>query len=594
MRVWPVLLDSEPTFLGGLRGGVSLLGVPLGSHTVLGQLCSCLEKITPNAPIIVSSARNDAGYRRMVRAACPQARIIGARDELTDALAGFELSDALLILDPRCLPRRELEIAELIGRYAAGSWMCHYLVAFDTDVARTRERVSFDSAGEVRGVVRHYEPMTWSFIAGVAAAVVPVASGVLADGLIPSSLLELRRILTARGVPSRDVPIESGALDLTEEAGLLAANEQFIARAAPVNGPDHPSVPPLCVGDGHAIHPTARIVGPVVLHHDACIGEDATVLGPAVIGAGARIERGCVVAHATIGAECIVPAGTVVSDCVWFDSALHDFAMAIDRQALSYRDRLARIAIDTYRAAPEPPIGSRPMRLKRALDILFAALALLILSPILLVVAAIVPLDSSGPIFYGDEREGLRSRVFKCWKFRTMRVGAAAAQKDLKGSDQVDGPHFKMDRDPRVTRVGRILRTLNLDELPQLFNVLVGEMSLVGPRPSPFRENQVCVPWREARLSVRPGITGMWQVCRHDRSAGDFHQWIEYDLLYVQHMTFWLDLKILAATLLTLGGKAAHVPAKWLVGEAAVERAVAQAAQQTTRASSRTEQVLTT
>jgi lipopolysaccharide/colanic/teichoic acid biosynthesis glycosyltransferase len=90
-------------------------------------------------------------------------------------------------------------------------------------------------------------------------------------------------------------------------------------------------------------------------------------------------------------------------------------------------------------------------------------------------------------------------------------------------------------------------------------------MSLVGPRPSPFRENQVCVPWREARLSVRPGITGFWQVCRHDRSDGDFHQWIEYDLLYVQHQSFWLDMRILVATLLTLGGKAGHVGANWLI-----------------------------
>jgi hypothetical protein len=119
--------------------------------------------------------------------------------------------------------------------------------------------------------------------------------------------------------------------------------------------------------------------------------------------------------------------------------------------------------------------------------------------------------------------------------------------------------------------VGRVLRALNVDELPQLLNVLTGEMSLVGPRPSPFLENQVCVPWREARLSVRPGITGLWQVCRHNRDDGDFHQWIEYDLLYVQHTSFWLDLKILAATLATLGGKAGHIPAWRLVSSASTE-----------------------
>jgi lipopolysaccharide/colanic/teichoic acid biosynthesis glycosyltransferase len=121
-----------------------------------------------------------------------------------------------------------------------------------------------------------------------------------------------------------------------------------------------------------------------------------------------------------------------------------------------------------------------------------------------------------------------------------------------------------MHHDPRVTRVGRWLRRLNLDEIPQLFNVLTGEMSLVGPRPSPFRENQLCIPWREARLSVRPGITGLWQICRNNRSSGDFHQWIYYDLLYVRHMSLWVDIKILLATIYTLGGKG-HVPLSWVI-----------------------------
>ena len=115
-----------------------------------------------------------------------------------------------------------------------------------------------------------------------------------------------------------------------------------------------------------------------------------------------------------------------------------------------------------------------------------------------------------------------------------------------------------------MTHLGRILRATNLDELPQLINVLRGEMSLVGPRPSPFRENQICVPWRQGRLSVRPGVTGLWQICRRNRSSGDFHQWIEYDLLYVQQVSPWLDLKILLATAITLAGWV-PVPAAWLV-----------------------------
>jgi len=202
---------------------------------------------------------------------------------------------------------------------------------------------------------------------------------------------------------------------------------------------------------------------------------------------------------------------------------------------------------------------------KRALDAAASGIGLALLAPVFAITAVAIWLESKGPVFYGDKREGVDGRVFKCWKFRSMYTGAALAQRQLKSLDQTDGPHFKVDRDPRVTRVGRVLRALNLDEVPQLFNVLVGQMSLVGPRPSPFRENQVCVPWRAARLSVRPGITGFWQVCRHNRAAGDFHQWIEYDLLYVQHQSFGLDVKILAATAMTLGGKLRHVPASWLV-----------------------------
>jgi len=188
----------------------------------------------------------------------------------------------------------------------------------------------------------------------------------------------------------------------------------------------------------------------------------------------------------------------------------------------------------------------------------------ILLSPLLLLVALIVRLDSKGPIFYGDKREGFGGRVFRCWKFRTMIVDADARQRDLIAKNQMDGPQFKLDNDPRVTRLGRILRPLSIDELPQFFNVLFGQMSFVGPRPSPFRENQMCVPWREGRLSVRPGITGLWQVCRHDRSTGDFHQWIYYDLLYVRNMSLLVDLKIVLATIVTLGGKWS-VPLDWIL-----------------------------
>ena len=146
-----------------------------------------------------------------------------------------------------------------------------------------------------------------------------------------------------------------------------------------------------------------------------------------------------------------------------------------------------------------------------------------------------------------------------------MQRDAHQRQRALYATNVLDGPQFKLHNDPRVTRVGALLRATNIDELPQLINVLLGQMSLIGPRPSPFRENQICVPWRRARLSVRPGITGLWQICRDQRSEGDFHQWIAYDIMYVRHLSGWLDLKILLATILTLGGMW-RVPHEWIVG----------------------------
>lgn len=193
-----------------------------------------------------------------------------------------------------------------------------------------------------------------------------------------------------------------------------------------------------------------------------------------------------------------------------------------------------------------------------------SVIGLLVLSPLLLLVAILVKLDSRGPVLFAHGREGKGGREFPCLKFRTMVVGADRQQHALSAKNEVDGPQFKIEDDPRVTRLGRFLRTTNLDELPQLINVFLGHMSLVGPRPSPFRENQICVPWRQARLSVRPGITGLWQVCRSNRSAGDFNQWIYYDITYVRHFSFWLDLRILVATLLTFGGRWS-VPLMWMV-----------------------------
>ena len=397
---------------------------------------------------------------------------------------------------------------------------------------------------------RYYDAVTWPYIAGVAASLLP-PSCVPGAELVATSLSELRSRLAARGVPTRDLPIATNAFDLAEEEGLLALSERFVLDVAARR---RPSAGPLLVGNGQSIHPAARLVGPVVVQRDVVVEEHAVVLGPALLGAGARIGRGAIVTQALVGPGFVVPGEGRVHQ-----RALLDGYMERPRGTPRF---LGPAAGDEAPVAP--PARTRYIRAKRVVEVALAVLALVLLLPVLALIALVIVVDSPGPVLYAQDREGWRGRRFRCWKFRTMQVNAEARERELRAKSLVDGPQFKLARDPRLTRIGRFLRPTSLDELPQLLNVVRGEMALVGPRPSPFRENQLCVAWREGRLSVRPGITGLWQVCRHDRAAGDFHQWIEYDLLYVREMSLALDLRIMAATVFTVGGRRS-VPLSWML-----------------------------
>jgi len=186
---------------------------------------------------------------------------------------------------------------------------------------------------------------------------------------------------------------------------------------------------------------------------------------------------------------------------------------------------------------------------KRAFDVAFATAALCLALPLFPLVAAAILVEDGRPVFFAHRRETVGGREFPCLKFRSMRRDADAVKAKLALANQADGPQFFIEADPRVTRVGRILRKFHVDELPQFLNVLAGHMSIVGPRPSPYVENQFCPAWREARLSVRPGITGLWQVSRTRRRGLDFQEWIRFDLEYVARASWSLDLRIIARTI---------------------------------------------
>ena len=199
----------------------------------------------------------------------------------------------------------------------------------------------------------------------------------------------------------------------------------------------------------------------------------------------------------------------------------------------------------------EFPIGAFLM--KRGLDITLSSLALLVLSPLMLVIGLAVKFGSDGPIFYRAQRIGRKGRTFVCYKFRTMVVNADRMKADLEHMNEREGVLFKMTNDPRITRVGQMLRKYSLDEMPQFYNVVRGDMSLVGPRPPIASEvEQYDLPHLR-RLDVLPGITGLWQVeARQDPS---FDSYISLDTAYVENWSLWLDLKILARTVnVVLGG----------------------------------------
>ncbi len=193
------------------------------------------------------------------------------------------------------------------------------------------------------------------------------------------------------------------------------------------------------------------------------------------------------------------------------------------------------------------PTSEGRLLVKRLLDLSGAIVGLLLLAPILLTTALAIKITAPGPVFFSQIRSGRNGRKFRMHKFRSMVVNAEKLKKELEKFNEMDGPVFKMKHDPRITRVGRFIRKTSIDELPQLFNVLVGEMSLVGPRPPLPSEVEQYKPWQRRRLSVKPGITGPWQVS--GRNEIDFEEWMRMDLEYIDNWSLWLDLRIIFLTI---------------------------------------------
>jgi lipopolysaccharide/colanic/teichoic acid biosynthesis glycosyltransferase len=280
----------------------------------------------------------------------------------------------------------------------------------------------------------------------------------------------------------------------------------------------------------------------------------------ATVGRAVRFQRGV-----WTDPDSVIPLGTSFVDNVWIGAGRRleesDLVVgpAILWDAPESRPSIGGIRwreleqSELYTRPPQLRVRSSISRvLKRLFDIVFASLAILVTLPIYPFIMLAIFVEDGRPFFFGHRRETLSGREFPCLKFRSMRKDAEKIKAKLQQQNQADGPQFFIDNDPRLTRVGQFIRKTNIDELPQFWNVLLGHMSVVGPRPSPRKENQYCPSWREARLSVRPGITGLWQVNRTRIRGADFQEWIKYDIEYVENQSWMLDIQIIWKTILVL------------------------------------------
>jgi lipopolysaccharide/colanic/teichoic acid biosynthesis glycosyltransferase/UTP-glucose-1-phosphate uridylyltransferase len=314
--------------------------------------------------------------------------------------------------------------------------------------------------------------------------------------------------------------------------------------------------------DGKAqVSASAKVLAPTALGSGTRIGEEAIILGPSAIGSHCEIGPEVVVNECVILDNARISRGAYLNRCVISEGAvidswtqLHEMAVlktlsSPPEQTLCSLREQARRHPGKVVGALECQAGPKPFYqiVKRGLDVLLALIGLTITAPLMLIIALAIKLDSSGEVFFRQVRCGRGGRNFTMYKFRSMVQNSEDLKRELVDLNEVDGPMFKILRDPRITRVGKILRDTNLDELPQLYNVLKGDMSLVGPRPLSLDEMRYNPKWRDARLSVRPGMTGLWQVEAHSKLF--FTDWLVNDLEYVKQCSLGLDLKILFKTI---------------------------------------------
>ena len=307
------------------------------------------------------------------------------------------------------------------------------------------------------------------------------------------------------------------------------------------------------------LSPSCRLYGSVVIGEGVSLGEDVVVLGPSAIGPGCAIEPGAVINGCVLLGNNRIGRDVYLERCVVGRDTGVAAATVLHQTAIMQQDG-KEVSIWLRRRTRQEngslvsqtgwlnPASKAYLTIKRLMDVIFSAVALIVCAPLMVIISLAIKLESPGPAIFRQVRCSKNGVQFNMVKFRSMVAEAEDVKHQIRYLNEADGPVFKIAQDPRVTRLGRLLRDTNLDELPQLWNVLKGEMSLVGPRPLAIEEMLFNPRWRDARLSMRPGMTGLWQVKAHTKN--EFNEWILHDLTYVNAASLWLDVKILGMTAL--------------------------------------------
>jgi lipopolysaccharide/colanic/teichoic acid biosynthesis glycosyltransferase len=406
-------------------------------------------------------------------------------------------------------------------------------VNIEPELLRQREKVRLTAEGRLAGFRRAYsDSAELVFVSTEWPHHLFVKNNVLdcllEDGALPCSFPALLKKCSSKALTLRAINVGGIVLDLETEDGLLSFCKMRLSKNRNSNY-EHQDI--------NTIRENSRFIGKVLLGKNVHVDPNVIIIGPTIIDHNASIGQGAVINSSIIGPEVCVPKGQFVQDCI----------IKGPQFSLNHPSRYKKgetLISDFHGPFRTWPRFSYVRCLKRIADFCAALMVLVLFAPVIIFVAQAIKLTSPGPVFYKDKRQGLHGRQFNCLKFRTMILGADKIQEILRIVSQVDGPQFKIADDPRINTVGKFLRETYIDEIPQFFNVLFGQMSIVGPRPSPESENTLCPFWRDARLSVKPGITGFWQVFRTRQPMKDFQEWIHYDTEYVRNVSLKTDLYV--------------------------------------------------